>query len=275
MPDVEAAVSGALTGLPDKLDLWNIAYILLVIVAAVVVSRVIMGLVGRALKKSKMDPTLAKLIRTAMKFLVGVVCILIICETLGVEVTSLLALFSVVGLALSLAMQGLLANLAGGMVLLWAKPFRTGDFVEVDGVSGTVKETSLMYTKLNTTDNRLVVIPNKIISEAKVQNFAAEATRRIELTFSASYDSPIDQVKAAVQEALAANELTLAQPAPMVGVAEFGASAIVYNVWVWCKGSDYWSARYSVNESIKRALDTHGLEMTYDHINVHMIEQGK
>ncbi len=275
MPEVEAAVSGALTDLPEKLNLWNVAYILLVIVAAVVAGRVITALVGRALKKSRLDPALVKLIRTLVKFVVGVVCVLIICETLGIEVTSLLALFSVIGLALSLAVQGVLANLAGGMVLLWAKPFHTGDFVEVDGILGTVKETSLMYTKLNTTDNKLVSIPNKIVSEAKVQNFAAEDTRRVELTFSASYDSPIDQVKAAVLEALAGNELTLDQPEPVVGVAEFGASAIVYNVWVWCKGQDYWSALYSVNEGIKAALDRHGLEMTYDHINVHMIEQGK
>lgn len=275
MPDVEAAVSGALTDLPEKLSLWNVAYILLVIIAAVVAGRVITALVGRALKKSRLDPALAKLIRSLVKFIVGVVCVLIICETLGIEVTSLLALFSVIGLALSLAVQGVLANLAGGMVLLWAKPFHTGDFIEVDGVRGTVKETSLLYTKLNTTDNKLVSIPNKIVSEAKVQNFAAEATRRIEVTFSASYDSPIDQVKAAVLEALAGNELILAQPEPVVGVAEFGASAIGYNVWAWCKGQDYWSAFYSVNESIKAALDRHGLEMTYDHINVHMIDQGK
>ncbi len=275
MPDVEAAVSGAFAGLPDKLDLWHIAYILLVIVAAVVAGRVILGLVGRALKRSRLDPALVKLIRGGVKLLVGVVCVLLICETLGVEVTSLLALFSVIGLALSLAVQGVLANLAGGMVLLWAKPFHTGDFVEVDGVLGTVKETSLMYTKLNTTDNKLVSIPNKIVSEAKVLNFAAEETRRVELTFSASYDSPIDQVKAAVLEALAKNELVLAQPEPVVGVAQFGSSAIVYNVWAWCKGSDYWPALYSVNEAIKAALDARGLEMTYDHINVHMMGQAK
>ncbi len=275
MPDVEAAVSSALTDLPGKLDLWRIAYVLLIIVAAVVISRVVLALVGRALKRSKLDPTLAKIIRTVVKFIVGVVCILLICETLGIEVTSLLALFSVIGLALSLAVQGVLANLAGGMVLLWAKPFRVGDFVEVDGVVGTVKETSLMYTKLNTTDNKLVSIPNKIVSEAKVLNFAAEATRRVELTFSASYDSPIDRVKEAVLGALAANGLVLADPAPVVGVASFGSSAIVYNVWAWCKGSDYWPALYSINETIKKALDENGLEMTYDHINVHMLDRGK
>lgn len=275
MPEVEAAVSGALTDLPDKLNLWNVAYILLVIIAAVVAGRAITALVGRALKKSRLDPALVKLIRTLVKFIVGVVCVLIICETLGIEVTSLLALFSVIGLALSLAVQGVLANLAGGMVLLWAKPFHTGDFVEVDGIVGTVKETSLMYTKLNTTDNKLVSIPNKIVSEAKVLNFAAEETRRVELTFSASYDSPIDQVKTAVLDALAENPLTLAQPEPVVGVAQFGSSAIVYNLWVWCKGSDYWPTLYSVNEAIKAALDARGLEMTYDHINVHMMGQAK
>lgn len=275
MPDVEAAVSNALTDLPGRLDLWRVAYVLLIIIAALVISRVVLALVGRALKRSKLDPALAKIIRTVVKFIVGVVCILLICETLGIEVTSLLALFSVIGLALSLAVQGVLANLAGGMVLLWAKPFRVGDFVEVDGVVGTVKETSLMYTKLNTTDNKLVSIPNKIVSEAKVLNFAAEATRRVELTFSASYDSPIDRVKEAVLGALAANGLVLADPAPVVGVASFGSSAIVYNVWVWCKGSDYWPALYSVNETIKKALDENGLEMTYDHINVHMLNGEK
>ncbi len=132
-----------------------------------------------------------------------------------------------------------------------------------------------MYTKIDTTDNRLVSIPNKIVSESKSQNFSAEPTRRLELTFSASYDSPIDKVKQAVLDALAEEPLTLADPAPVVGVAAFGSSAIVYNVWVWCKAADYWPTLYSVNEAIKRALDENGLEMTYDHINVHMIDQGR
>ncbi len=271
MPDVGETVSGVLEGLPGGLDLWKAAYTALIVVAAVVVGRLVMALVDRRLKRSKVDPSLARILRGLVKLVVGVVCVLLICETLGVEITSLLALFSVVGLALSLAIQGVLANLAGGMVLLWAKPFRTGDFVEVDGVLGTVKETTLMYTKLNTTDNRLVSIPNKIVSEVKVVNFAAEEKRRLELTFSASYDSPIDQVKAAVLEAMAENELILPDPAPVAGVVRFGPSAIEYNLWAWCRGTRYWDALYSANEAIKRALDAHGLEMTYDHLNVHMI----
>ncbi len=272
MPEVQEALGSTLQDLPEKLTLWNIAYVLLIILAAVVVSRVVVALVGRALSKSKLDPSLVKIAKAAVKFVVGLVCIFLICETLGVKITSLIALFSVVGLAVSLAVQGVLANLAGGITILGARPFRVGDFVEMDGVVGTVKEVSLMYTKIDTTDNKLVYIPNKIVSESKVQNFSQEGTRRLELTFGASYESPIDEVKQAVLSMLAANPLTLDDPAPVVGVAQFGSSAIQYNLWVWCQGSDYWDAYYSVTEGVKKALDAAGLEMTYDHLNVHMID---
>lgn len=272
MPDM-SALGTSVEDITAKMNLWSIAYVLLIIVAAVVVSRVVLSLVGRALAKSRLDPALVKIVKTAVKFIVGVVCILLICEALGIEITSLIALFSVVGLALSLAVQGVLANLAGGITLLGARPFRVGDFVEMDGIAGTVKEVALMYTKVDTTDNKLVYIPNKIVSEAKVVNFSQEGTRRLELTFSASYDSPMDQVKKAVMDMLAAEPLVLATPAPVVGVAKYGASAIEYNLWAWCQGADYWSAFYAVNEGIKRALDAAGLEMTYDHLNVHMVEK--
>lgn len=262
-------------GITATLSLWSIAHVLLIIVAAIVVSRIILSLVGRALSRSRLDPVLVKMVRTAVKFVVGIVCILLICETLGIEITSLIALFSVVGLALSLAVQGVLANLAGGITILGARPFRVGDFVEMDGIAGTVKEVALMYTKVDTTDNKLVYIPNKIVSEAKVVNFSQEGTRRLELTFSASYDSPMDQVKKAVMDMLAAEDLVLDDPAPVVGVAKYGASAIEYNLWAWCKGVDYWSAFYAVNEGIKKALDAAGLEMTYDHLKVHVLEDGQ
>lgn len=275
MPDIQEieSLGATFSRLPEKLTLWNLVYILVIIVAAMVVSRIVLALVNRALGKSKLDPTLIRIIRNVVKLVVGVVCVLLICETLGVEITSLIALFSVIGLALSLAAQGVLANLAGGITILGARPFRVGDFVEMDGVKGTVKEVALMYTKLDTTDNKLVYLPNKIVSEAKVLNYSKEPTRRIEITFSASYESPIPQVKAAVLERLAADPLTLAEPEPVVGVARYGASAIEYNLWVWCRGEDYWPAFYSVTEGVKQALDAAGLEMTYDHLNVHMLER--
>ena len=274
MPDMEnmETLGNTLSKLPEKLTVWNLAYIALIIVAAVLVSRIVVSLINRTLAKSKLDPALVRIIRTVVKLTVGWVCVLLICETLGVEITSLIALFSVIGLAVSLAAQGVLANLAGGITILGARPFRVGDFVEMDGIRGTVKEVTLMYTKVDTTDNKLVYLPNKIVSEAKVLNFSRESTRRIEITFSASYDSPIDKVKEAVMAMVKADPLTLDEPAPIVGVAKYGASSIEYNLWVWCKGEDYWPAFYSVNEGLKKALDGAGLEMTYDHLNVHVLE---
>ena len=272
MPNLDdlGAVLGSLS---EKLTLWDLAYILLIILAAVVVSRVVVRLVTRALNKSRLDPTLTRLVKTAVRFAAGVVCVLLICETLGVKITSLIALFSVVGLALSLAVQGVLANLAGGILILAARPFKVGDFVEMDGVQGAVKEVTLMYTCLDTTDNRLVYIPNKSVSETKILNFSKEPTRRIELTFSASYESPIEKVKEAALGMLGADPMVLDDPAPVVGVAEYGASAIRYNLWAWCRGTEYWPAYYSVTEGLKKALDEAGLEMTYDHLNVHLVER--
>lgn len=270
MPDMET-ISTVFGAMPEKLTLWNLAYVLLIVLAAVVVSRVILRVVGKALAKSKLDPALVKIVRTMVKFLVGVVCILLICETLGVEVTSLIALFSVVGLALSLAVQGVLANLAGGITILGAHPFRAGDFVEMDGITGTVKEVSLMYTKVDTTDNKLVYIPNKIVSEAKVVNFTQEGTRRLELTFSASYDCPVERVKGALMEAITHTPGVLADPAPIARVGGYGESAIQYHVRAWCAAGDYWDVYYDLHEEIKAAFDRSGVEMTYDHLNVHVL----
>lgn len=272
MADDVSALGTTFEGVVEKLNFLNAAYIVLIIVAAVVVSRVILALVGRALAKSKLDPALAKVVKTAVKFVVGVVCILLICDTLGIEITSLIALFSVVGLAFSLAVQGVLANLAGGITILGARPFRVGDFVEMDGVTGTVKEMALMYTKVDTTDNRLVYIPNKIVSEAKVVNFTQEGTRRLELTFSASYDCPVERVKGALMEAITHTPGVLADPVPLARVGGYGDSAIDYHVRAWCAAGDYWDVYYDLHEEIKAAFDRSGVEMTYDHLNVHVLE---
>lgn len=275
MAGAEETLNEVLSTLPEKLTLWNVAYILALIVGCILACKLVLLAVGRLLARSKLDRSLHNIVKTAIRAVLALVCILLIADSLGIPITSLVALFSVVGLALSLAVQGVLANLAGGIMLLWAKPFQVGDFVEVDGIMGTVKETGLMYTKLDTTDNRLVYLTNKVVSEAKVVNFSGEETRRVELTISASYGAPIEEVKAAIREVIGTHPKTLPTPEPVVGVIEYGESAIRYNVWFWCAGKDYWEVLYSVNEGIKRAFDEKGLEMTYNHLNVHMMQAEK
>lgn len=256
-----------------KLRWQEVLMVVALIVISIVLIRVIMLVADRFLRRSRLDKSLHTFIKSILRVALIFLAILVVLDAVGIPITSLVALFSVIGLALSLAMQGVLSNLAGGMMILWSKPFQVGDFVRIGAISGTVKDITLVYTKVDTTDNKLVYLTNKMVSESTVENFSGEENRRVELTVSASYDAPIDRVKEVIHAVIADHPKTLSTPEPIVGVAEYGSSAIVYNVWFWCGGADYWEVFYAVNEGIKKAFDEHGLEMTYDHLNVHMVDK--
>ena len=172
-------------------------------------------------------------------------------------------------LAVSLAVQNALANVIGGFTLLYTHPFHSGDFVEIAGQSGTVKEIGLTYTKLATPDNKSVSIPNSAVTAAQIVNYSALGTRRVDLTVSASYDSPVDTVLASLLEA-ARVPTALDEPAPFAAVQEYGDSAIVYALKVWSTADDYWTTLFDVNKKVKEIFDEKGVVMTYPHLNVHL-----
>ena len=241
-------------------------------VAGVIVVKVLLRVLDRALDRFQVDAPLQRLLRALLKGGLWSVAVIIVLDRLGVEVTSLIAVLSVVGLAFSLALQNFLSNVAGGMQLLASHPFSVGDFVEAGGCSGTVEEIGMFYTKLTTPDNRLVQLPNNTIVSANITNFSAQPTRRVELKLTASYDAPVDAVKEALSRAAAAHPLTLADPEPMIRVEGYRDSAIEYVVRVWCANADYWTVYYDLLEEFKAAFDAAGIEMTYPHVNVHMLE---
>ncbi len=241
-------------------------------VAGVIVVKVLLRVLDRALDRFQVDAPLQRLLRALLKGGLWSVAVIIVLDRLGVEVTSLIAVLSVVGLAFSLALQNFLSNVAGGMQLLASHPFSVGDFVEAGGCSGTVEEIGMFYTKLTTPDNRLVQLPNNTIVSANITNFSAQPTRRVELKLTASYDAPVDAVKEALARAAAAHPLTLADPEPMIRVEGYRDSAIEYVVRVWCANADYWTVYYDLLEEFKAAFDAAGIEMTYPHVNVHMLE---
>ena len=185
----------------------------------------------------------------------------------------MIALFSVAGLAVSLALQNTLSNLAGGVMLLVTKPFEVGDFVETNGVSGTVEAIGLAYSKLATVDNKEIFIPNSEISSAKIINYTRLGTRRVDLTFSASYDAPTQTVKKAINEVLAQFPQIMQEPAPVIFLSNYGASSIEYVVRVWTAGADYWDVYFGVMEGVRESFRRNGVEMTYDHLNVHVVEK--
>ncbi|MDE6922037.1 MAG: mechanosensitive ion channel family protein [Oscillospiraceae bacterium] len=251
----------------------NIFSAVLSVVISLVLIKILTRVLERALGRSKLDPPLQTLLRTVLRGALWSVAAIIVLGCLGIEVTSLVAVLSVVGLAFSLALQNFLSNVAGGMQLLASHPFAVGDFVDAGGCSGTVAEIGMFYTKLTTPDNKLVQLPNSTIVSANITNFSAQPTRRVELTVSASYDAPTEQVLALLSRMAADHPLVLDDPAPMVHVDSYGDSAIGYVLRAWCANTDYWTVYYDLMDGFKPAFDNAGIEMTYPHVNVHMVER--
>ncbi len=245
----------------------------LVLVICLVVIKILMTIVTRFLEKSKLERSLHTFVRTAIKAVLLFLAILIVAASLGIDVTSLIAVLSVFGLAVSLAVQNSLSNVAGGIQVLGSKPFVVGDFVEAGGVSGTVAEIGIFYTKINTGDNKLIQVPNSQIANEKIINYTAEKERRVDLKFTTSYDAPMETVKKTIEEVMGSHPLIQVTPAPFVRVSNYGDSAIEYTVRAWCATEDYWTVYFDLMEQVKAAFDKANIEMTYPHINVHMLEK--
>lgn len=271
IPDEETTQS--LWNSIEHITASNIFSAVLSVVISLVLIKILTRVLERALGRSKLDPPLQTLLRTVLKGALWSVAAIIVLGCLGIEVTSLVAVLSVVGLAFSLALQNFLSNVAGGMQLLASHPFAVGDFVDAGGCSGTVAEIGMFYTKLTTPDNKLVQLPNSTIVSANITNFSAQPTRRVELTVSASYDAPTEQVLALLSRMAADHPLVLDDPAPMVHVDSYGDSAVGYVLRAWCANTDYWTVYYDLMDGFKPAFDNAGIEMTYPHVNVHMVER--
>ncbi|MCI5703780.1 mechanosensitive ion channel domain-containing protein [Candidatus Pseudoscillospira sp. SGI.172] len=252
---------------------WEKALVLVgLLVACLVIIKVIMKLADRAMVRSKLDRGVRTFLRSGLKAILWLVALCVLLGYLGVPMTSLVAVLSVLGLAISLAVQGTLSNLAGGIMLLTARPFSAGDFVEAGGVSGTVSEVGLVYTKLNTVDNKTIFVPNGEISGKTIVNFTAADKRQVELKFTASYEAPQEAVRRCIAKVVGEHPRTLPTPAPLIRVSAYKESSVEYILRVWCATEDYWEVHYDLLEQVKGAFDAAGVEMTYEHLNVHLMK---
>ena len=232
---------------------------LLTLVICLIAVRLVTALLRRVLDKTHIDARVRKYLVQSVRLVLWVVTVLITADQLGIPVTSLVALLSVLSLAVSLAVQNVLANVAGGLVLLVTKPFAVGDYVDTPCGAGTVKDLTLTYTYLDTPDGLRIAAPNSSISAGKITNYTALGTRRIEHAVSASY-------------AVARTPGLLDKPAPEVYVNAYGESGIEYVVRAWARTDDYWPAYYALLEGIKTAFDQRSVEVPYNHLNVHIVD---
>lgn len=247
----------------------TIVKVILIVAIGILLIRLMMKILNDALKRSHLEKAAHGLIRTLVKTVLWVLLALSIASELGVDVTGVVALASVASLAVSLALQNSLSNVVGGFTLLYTHPFGAGDFVEIAGQSGTIRDVGIAYTRLVTSDNKIVSIPNSAVVAEQIINYTALGTRRAEIKISASYAAPVEQVEAVLREA-AQTEGVLAEPAAFVSVTGYGESAIEYTVRVWASCEDYWNVYYAILHRIKHGFDENGIEMTYPHLNVHL-----
>jgi len=248
---------------------------ILLLVVVLVVVKIVMSIVKRMFERSKADNTLKVFLLSVIRVALYAVGIVIVADSLGIPVTSLVAVLSVAGLAVSLAAQNILSNVFGGVTLLLTRPFHAGDFVELNGLSGTVQDVGLSYTHLCTPDNKLIIIPNSEVAAAKITNYSSEPNRRVDVEVTASYDAPTEKVKAALMEAVSKVDGVLEDPAPVAILVNYEESSIRYAVRVWAPNAKFWDVRFALLENIRTSFASHNVEMTYNHLNVHIMEQSK
>lgn len=255
-------------------SLGHILSAILTLLVCLVAVRLLLKLAKRLLDRSKrMNDRLRQIILTAVKVVLYILTGIITAGALGLNTSSLTALVSVLTLGVTLAAEDILGNVAGGLVILSSHPFNIGDEIEVSGTTGIVREITLNHTKIETFDGQFVMQPNKELSSSRVINYTAMGRRRVVRKITASYDAPTEQVKAACLEAVAATPNVLPSPAPAVYLTDYGSSAIEYSVRCWTETKDYWGVYFALNENLRDAFAAHNVEMTYDHLNIHISEK--
>ena len=242
---------------------------LVLLLIGILIIRIIIAIVNKMLKKSTLEKAAHGLIRSVIRIVLYVLLGLICASALGIDVTGVVALASVVTLALSLALQDSLTNLIGGFTLLYTHPFASGHYVEIAGQSGTVDEIGMAYTKLITPDNKVISIPNSSVVSAEIVNYTVTGTRRLAINIFTDYDAPIEKVLAALKEAANIPQM-LEEKGIFAEVMNYGESAIAYSVRIWAVTDDYWTAKFSIQRRIKEIFDREGIKMTYPHLNVHL-----
>ena len=240
-----------------------------ILVAGMFAIRIVRKILKTTLEKSKLEKAAHSLITSLANAAMYILLGLILASSLGIDVTSIVALASVLTLALSLALQNMVSNIIGGFTILYTHPFHSGDYVEIAGQGGTVKEINMTYTMLATPDNKLISIPNSSVVAAQIVNYSASETRRVEVVASASYTVPTQKVIDALVLAGTVDKV-LVDPAPVAVVTEYGESAIRYSLRLWVKNADYWDVYFQVNQRVKNIFDEQGIAMTYPHLNVHI-----
>lgn len=228
---------------------------------------------GKALEKSNVDESLKKFLGSLFGVILKILLLISVASMVGIETTSFVAIMGAAGLAVGLALQGSLANFAGGVLILLFKPFKVGDVIDAQGYLGSVREIQIFNTVLKTPDNKTIIIPNGGLSSGSITNFSTEATRRVDMTFGIGYGDDIKKAKEVLNSIANSDSRVLKDPAPMVVVSELADSSVNFAVRLWVNSSDYWGLFFDMQETVKLEFDKQGISIPFPQQDVHLFKQ--
>ena len=276
MQGVETVQNTDVKGLMDiGMDLvttWGLKVIGAVVL--LIIGRMIAGIIRKitrkALENAEVDPTLVPFLSKLAYYFVLIVVVIAVLGVFGVQTASLVAVLGAAGLAVGLALQGTLSNFAAGVMLLFFRPFKLGDFIDAGGTTGSVEEIGVFATTLKSPDNVKIVVPNSQVYGQTIKNFNGFDTRRVDMEIGISYDDDIPKAMEVIRGIVAADPRVLPEPEPVIAVSNLGDSSVDIVVRPWCAGSDYWALRWDLNQRIKEGLEAAGCSIPYPQTDVHL-----
>ena len=252
-----------------ELAMTNVVPAVAILAVGLLVIRIVMVLINKLLEKTKLEKAAHGLIKSVVRVVLYVLLGLMVADAMGIDVTGIIALASVLTLAISLSVQNILTNVIGGFTLLYTKPFKSGDYVEVAGKGGTVMEINMTYTVLATPDNKIISIPNSSVVSGDIINYSVSGTRRVDVKVQAVYSEPSQKVIDALLQAGTVDKVLL-DPAPAAVIDSYGDGAINYSLRVWTKSEDYWDVYFVINQNIRDIFQAQDIKMAYPHMHVYM-----
>jgi small conductance mechanosensitive channel len=262
--------------IPKMMDTYIIPWGINIVMAIVIyiIGKFIVGILinvfGKVMARSKYDDMLIEFVKAIVKAILMLFVIVASLDKLGVNTTSMVAIFGAAGLAIGLSLQGSLQNFAAGVMLLVFRPFKSGDFIDAGGEMGTVMNISIFTTTLTTPDNKQIIVPNGKVYGGNITNFSANETRRVDMVVGISYDSDLRKAKQILNEMVAADERILSEPAPKVAVSELADSSVNFIVRPWVKSADLWDVKFDFTEAVKLRFDAEGITIPFPQMDVHV-----
>lgn len=259
--------------IPKVFDfLVNVVIALVLLVVGKIIIKYVLKLCKKFFEKAKIEVSIQKFLESLLKIVLYVILIIIICDVVGIDTASFIAVLGTLGVTIGLALQGSLSNFAGGVLIILLKPFRVGDYIidNGSGREGVVERIDLFYTKLVTGDNKAISIPNGSLSNSAITNVTKFDKRRVDIAFGIGYADDIEKAKALILAVASKDEGVLQDPEIAVVVSELAASQVTISLRAWCKTEDYWSVYFRLMEKVKKVLDDNGIEIPFNQLQVHV-----